>query len=194
MMYNAADMRADSLDDVRELALDARKNIDKIYVHWTAGRYGQAFDDYHICVDADGSIYIMCDFLEQRLAHTWRRNSRAVGVAMMCCYNADAGAGYNTNFKDYPPTQAQIESTAQVLAALCSCLNVSTNAIMTHCEAAIEDGYGPNSNDPDTRWDCWYLPDLPLTDKLLPGGDVLRGKAEFYLYTHSAQVGKKWEN
>ena len=28
--------------------------IKKMAKHWTAGHYGQVFDDYHLCVDQDG--------------------------------------------------------------------------------------------------------------------------------------------
>lgn len=54
---------------------------------------------------------------------------------------------------------------------------------MTHAEAAIADGYGPCSGDGEMRWDLWFLPDLPLTDILLPGGEVLRGKAAWYIHS-----------
>ena len=32
---------------------------------------------------------------------------------------------------------------------------------MTHCEAALLDGYGPYSGDAETRWDLWYMRDSP---------------------------------
>ena len=55
-MYLARDMTPDSLDDVRRLAENARGFIDHIYLHWTAGWYGQCYDDYHICIDEHGEI------------------------------------------------------------------------------------------------------------------------------------------
>jgi len=61
--------------------------ISRIYLHWTAGRYDQLFGDYHICIDGDGGVHRMADF-ETKLAHTWRRNSNAVGIALCCCYQA----------------------------------------------------------------------------------------------------------
>ena len=90
------------LDAVISLAQQARGNIKHIYLHWTAGRYNQVFDDYHL------------------------------------------------------------------------------STVMTHQEAAALDGYGPFSGDPQTRWDLWYLPDLPLSAQLKHGGYVLRGKAIWY--------------
>ena len=51
---------------------------------------------------------------------------------------------------------------------------------MTHCEAAFQDGYGPGDDDPEMRWDLWFLPDVALHGELYPGGDLIRGKAIFY--------------
>ena len=28
----------------------------KVYLHWTAGKYDQTFNDYHLCVTGDGDI------------------------------------------------------------------------------------------------------------------------------------------
>ena len=48
----------------------------------------------------------------------------------------------------------------------------------THCEAAEEDDYGPTTT--CERWDLWYLPDIPATEELKPGGEVIRGKAAWW--------------
>lgn len=37
-----------TLDELRQLAARARGNIDKIYLHWSAGYYHQFFSDYHL--------------------------------------------------------------------------------------------------------------------------------------------------
>lgn len=34
-------------DDIIDMAREAAGSIDTIYLHWTAGHYGQIFDDYH---------------------------------------------------------------------------------------------------------------------------------------------------
>jgi len=44
--------------------------------------------------------------------HTWRRNSRAIGIAMMCAYNAQANDGWNSDLGDEPPTSIQITALA----------------------------------------------------------------------------------
>ena len=108
-----------TLAELREMAREAKGYIDNIYVHWTAGRYHQFFDDYHLNVDADGSIYACTEDLTELLAHTWHRNSRAIGICMAGCYNAKPYSGYNTDFGDYPPTQDQIDGVAKAVAVLC---------------------------------------------------------------------------
>nr|DAO65984.1 MAG TPA: N-acetylmuramoyl-L-alanine amidase [Caudoviricetes sp.] len=173
-------MRKITLDELREMAQAAKGYIDKIYVHWSAGRYHQFFDDYHINVDADGSIYASTEDLTELLAHTWHRNSRAVGICMAGCYGAEAHSGYNTDFGDYPPTQDQIDGVAKVVAVLCEELDLPIDYahVKTHCEAAEEDDYGPSTT--CERWDLWYLLDAPLTDELKLGGQVIRGKAAWW--------------
>lgn len=185
-MYPASDMTPDGLDDVRRLAQNARGFITDLYLHWTAGWYGQCYDDYHICIDRDGSIYIMCDQLYRRKNHTWRRNTNAVGVSLCCCADAAAGSdleGKQINLGSAPPTQEQIEVMAQVTAVIADecdlCLD-NNEHVMTHCEAAFKDDYGPGSGDPETRWDLWKLPDYCGDGKMTDGGSLLRGKAAWY--------------
>ena len=39
-----------------ELAALGRNRISQIYLHWTAGRYGQLYDDHHFNIDAGGMV------------------------------------------------------------------------------------------------------------------------------------------
>ena len=48
-----------------ELVALGHNRISQIYLHWTAGRYGQLYDDYHFNIDADGSIYQTCTQLTE---------------------------------------------------------------------------------------------------------------------------------
>ncbi len=173
-------MKEITLDELKEMAQEAKGYIDKIYVHWTAGRYHQFFADYHINVDADGKLYASTDDLTEVLAHTWHRNSRAIGIALACCYGAEANSGEDANLGDYPPTQEQIDGVAKAIVVLCKELEIPIDYdhIMTHCEAAEEDDYGPSTT--CERWDLWYLPDTPGSTELKPGGDVIRGKAAWW--------------
>ena len=153
--------------------------IDRVYLHWTAGRYGQVYSDYHICIDDDGKIYMPSDNLLICRSHTWRRNSEAVGIALCCCYGAIANEGRDADFGDYPPTEKQIEVMSQIVALLNKYGEVSLDDVYTHCEIARIDGYGPYSGDSETRWDLWFLPDYDGV--MRNGGDVIRGKAAWYL-------------
>ncbi|MDD4599555.1 hypothetical protein SDC9_04072 [bioreactor metagenome] len=171
-----------SLGELRDRALTDRdelwqtaRSVDreaKLYLHWTAGRYGQFYDDYHINIDADGSVYITADNLAEIKAHTWRRNTGAIGIALACC----AGATSNS-LGDEPPTDIQIECLAQVVAVLCTCMDIPLNGahVMTHAEAANLDDYGPDTT--WERWDLWFLKD---GDQPGSGGDIIRGKASWY--------------
>lgn len=166
-----------TLDELRQLAARARGNIDKIYLHWSAGYYHQFFSDYHLNIDSDGAVMATTDDLTEYKAHTWRRNSRAIGIALACCVDAVAYADGSIDFGNVPPTELQIDSMAKVVAVLCEALGLDINAdaVMTHAEAADLDDYGPATT--FERWDLWKLPDLPGDGKLKPGGDVIRGKA-----------------
>lgn len=166
-----------TLDELRVMARAAKNKIDHIYLHWTAGNYHQFDDDYHLCIDNDGAIIATTDDLSELKAHTWRRNSDAIGIAMCCCVGAVAYSADNIDYGDQPPTPEQIDTMSKVVAVLCEELGLEINRrnVMTHCEAAEIDGYGPSTT--CERWDLWRLKDIPGDGLLKDGGDVIRGKA-----------------
>lgn len=92
-------MRHVSVEELRQMASDCRESIwaqaqaigrePKIYLHWTVGHYGQFWDDYHVQIDEDGEIYVYGE-LDEILAHTWRRNTGAICVTLLCGYLASA--------------------------------------------------------------------------------------------------------
>ena len=192
-------MRRVTCAELRELAAAYRVPLiyaaarcareTKVYLHWTAGHYGQFFADYHVQIDADGAIYVIgAGALDEVLAATYLRNSGSVSIALLCAYGAttdDLGAE--------PPTAAQIESMAMATAALADglWLTIDKERILTHGEAADnEDGvrshvpYGPRTT--CERWDLEYLGMAeslvfnPWATNGSRGGDVLRGKAQYY--------------
>lgn len=95
---------------------------------------------------------------------------------------------------DYPPTAAQIEAMAQVVAVLAKALwlTIDRDRVLTHAEAAdnvdgllpVGDEYGPQTT--CERWDLQYLgtDESPqwTTDYDDPwtGGNIIRGKAIWY--------------
>lgn len=161
----------------------------KIYLHWTAGRYGQMYDDYHLNIDQDGSIWASTDDFSETLSHTWHRNTASIGITLCCGYGATT-----EDLGEYPPTVAQIDSVAQVIAVLAPALwlTIDSKRVLTHAEAADNidgllpegDEYGPNNG--CERWDLQFLgtDESPewTTDYSDPrtGGNVIRGKANFY--------------
>lgn len=192
-----------TLEELRLFALRAVGLINAIYLHWTAGRYNQCFDDYHLNIGKDGEIYLTCKDLTELKAHTWHRNSNSAGVTLCCAYEATAGyqqsnAPPNINYGPYPPTQKQIETMAKVIAVITEALDmdISEETVLTHQEAATLDSYGPGSGDAETRWDLWYLPDLPATERLVQGGRVLRGKAIWYRarFLQEKKEKEQWHN
>jgi hypothetical protein len=160
----------------------------KLYLHWSAGHYGQFFDDYHINIDQEGSIYVSTDDLSAVKSHTYKRNTGAIGIALACCNKATTN-----DLGPEPPTTAQVESISQVITVLCEALDLTCDIyrVMTHAEAADNlDGYNPGYTDytgyPNNtygpasnceRWDLWKLKtgDVPGS-----GGNTLRGKAIWY--------------
>ena len=168
--------------EIYDMAVDAAGEICVLFLHWTAGHYDQFFADYHLLVDRNGSMVRTTNDLTMYRAHTWRRNTAAIGIALTCAYQAQANSGFDTDFGPEPPTAQQLETTAQLIAVLCKTLQLPLTSmnVMTHQEIATLDGYGPYSGDPDTRWDLWYLPDSAENGAMRPGGYVLRGKALWY--------------
>jgi len=155
------------------MAEAARGAIDKIFLHWSAGHYGQPFPDYHLNIDADGTIIASVDDLTITLSHTWHQNSGAVGVAILCCAFANT-----TSLGDEPPTEAQIDMMAKVTAELCTGLGIlcDFDHVRTHAEQADLDGYGPATT--CERWDLWFLSDGQARGS---GGNLIRTRAQTYM-------------
>lgn len=186
-------MRTVTLQQIKQLALSSKDallskaqalNRDiKIYAHWTAGRYMQFFEDtpdYQFLIDGNGTIYLKEEDLSAVIPHTYMRNSGAVAIALCAAYN-----GTTNDLGDFPPTAAQIEALAQLVAVLIQAFNLicDINHVLTHAEAAdnkdglaTHDPYGPDST--CERWDLWFLKN---DDAAWSGGDIIRGKANFYL-------------
>ena len=161
------------------LAQEARGSIHHLYLHWTAGRYHQFFDDYHLNVDEDGQVYRTCHCLSEHKSHTYKRNTGAVGIALCCALDASWNATL-PQFGTVPPTQKQLNSLAWIVAILCTELGlvINSDTVMTHGEAAYRDGYGPGSGDPETRWDLFWV--LDERGEFRQGGVYVRELARQY--------------
>ena len=189
-------MRDIDFEELASMAADAKNALyakaggtPAIYLHWSAGHYNQTFDDYHINIKGNGDIVASTDDLSETLAHTYHRNTGAIGISLSCGYGANT-----KDLGDEPPTEAQIENMAYAVAVICYVLDIPIDKmhVMTHGEAADnEDGrcphepYGPRTT--CERWDLEYLgteesPSFnPWADDGSRGGDVIRGKANWYM-------------
>lgn len=162
----------------------------KVYLHWTAGKYGQAFDDYHFCIDADGNIECTRDLTETPKA-TYYRNTGSVAIALECCAGAMAFDGIPpfTRLGAYPPTNAQVESMAMLMAMISDVFDIPIDIdhFLTHAEAADNmDGYNSHAPyGPDNGCERWDLAVISDDDEWYSGGQTLRGKALFYKYQNS---------
>jgi len=161
-------------DRIAELAAGCDRPV-RIFFHWTAGHYRQYFDDYHFNIDDDGTIVATTDDLAAIKAHTWHRNTGAVGIGLCCAYQANS----INNLGPEPPTAQQVDAAAQVAAVLCKVFDLQIDAdhVLTHAEAADLDGYGPNSAKCE-RWDLYVL---AAGDPAGTGGDLLRAAAQEYI-------------
>lgn len=160
----------------------------QIILHWTAGRYRQIFTDYHISIDDSGILH-KTNNLDYLVSATYLHNSGTIAVALNCCSGATP-----KNLGDYPPTRYQIETMARMIAIFADVMGVEIDKyhVLTHGEIADnEDGtffydpYGPKHT--CERWDLEFLGTdesnsfNPFDETGKRGGDVLRGKAIWYL-------------
>lgn len=190
-------MRKVTLAELKQIALQSKSNLwaaaktvgrdVKLYLHWSAGHYGQFSPAYHIHIDHDGSVYVNGNDLSRVLSHTYKRNTGAIGISLACCVGADTQGNWGVA----PPTSAQIEAMAQVVAILANALDLTIDIyrVMTHAEAAnnldgVNPGYEANGYQNGMygpgysceRWDLWFFPGVAKGE----GGNVLRGKANWY--------------
>lgn len=110
--------------------------------HWTAGPYGMGFKDYQILI-ADSYILVSQTFLNYALhQHTWRRNTRNIGIAYMAMMNAT-----ERNPGPCPVTAGMLERMGIVKAILTKHFNLGFHQFVDHAHWAHVDGY------PGQRWD-----------------------------------------
>ncbi|WP_251454807.1 peptidoglycan recognition protein family protein [Veillonella intestinalis] len=165
-------MRQIDFYELSDYTREAVYQINNIYLHWTAGRYDQAFGAYHINIDDVGNLWTDMDSLLDYKSHTWRRNSNSIGIALDCALGSSIDTNGNVRHQGFPPTDAQLDMMSKVVAKLCIELGVpiSSYRVMTHAEVADIDGYGIYGDDPDMRWDLYGL------------GDSIRARAMEYAH------------
>lgn len=158
--------------------------INKIVIHWTAGRYyPSSFEKqfYHYLVDKEGRIYngiyspednIDCRDNEYA-AHTGGGNTGAIGIAMC----AMSGFRSSTNVGNFPITPIQFEACMEYCAYLCKKykLDINPQTVMTHYE------FGQNHPKSTSfgKIDIIYLPPYSWVAKN-DIGSFIRSKVRWY--------------
>lgn len=163
--------------------------IERIYLHWSGGDYTTVYPSYHYCITYDPvrgveaiathdlranmrDVYL--DAAAEYAAHTYRRNSYAAGLSVMAMKDARP-----QDFGDFPLREDMIDAMCGVAAAIATQYGIPVDAehIMTHAEAAVQDGYFGSAE--DERWDIACLEPLARSltpDDALRTGDVLRDR------------------
>ena len=169
----------DDLTEIMNLAYAAKSDLYatadehnkpvQVILHWTAGKYYSYFSDYHINIDGDGDIHITQRDFAHTLPHNYYKNAASIGLTLCCAYNATTN-----DLGDYPPTEAQIEAMAKVMAVLSEALEIDIDIVHFPSHGSSADGldfeiyypdptgfpfnhYGPRSN--CERWDLQKIRD-----------------------------------
>ena len=197
--------KANDLTDIMNIAYASKYNLSQlaasrnkpvqIILHWTAGRYNQFFDDYHINIDSDGSYILTTEDFSEVKSHNWMKNTGSIAICLCCAYNANTN-----NLGDYPPTNEQIEAMAKVIAVITKALDIPIDIhhVCSHGTSADNEdyviyfpdytGYRNNTYGPKStceRWDLEYLgtnesPSFDPYNQSMRGDEVIRQKAKKY--------------
>jgi hypothetical protein len=191
------------------------QSLSRLYLHWTLSPFGCTFADYNGEVDFESGDWVMIVTHDPKdnatglagsvgAAHTWHRNTGALGVAI-----AGMTGATQQNFGPDGVTPVGLDHLCAAAAAFASRYRIdalstvthgSTHAdnngdlinttgehnILTHAECAIIDGYLCGfTADPDCRWDLGSLAalpaDTPLTKAMISRcGDALRQRVHAY--------------
>ena len=194
----------DDLTEIMNLAYAAKSRLYElaeannkpvqVVLHWTAGGYFTYYNDYSINIDADGDVHITNRDFAVSTGHNYMKNTASIGITLCCAYNATTN-----DLGDYPPTEAQIEAMAKIMAVLSEALEIDIDIhhMPTHGESADNQDYtiyysdptnyenntyGPQSN--CERWDLQiirrdneYITDY---DDPMTGGNQLRSLARAF--------------
>ncbi len=159
----------------------SKMSSKQIYLHWSGGSYFPASASYHTSITGDGKPHYMHPYTKFVNGHTWRRNSKGVAIsAMSMGHQPPEPYREALSWAQTPIKNIQINSMALEVARLAMAWgwkknDISIKNVLTHAEAAHEDGYGPGSGDRETRWDLWYL---KKGGKKWSGGQILRDLAK----------------
>jgi hypothetical protein len=174
-------------------ALGSGESISRIYLHWSVESQGCVDGAYNIVVPLQGGRFRAVIATSPRLnatnpvqdgyaAHTYERNSNAVGIAV----NGMDGAGVDgSNFGSDPVQLHAVEVMCAAAAAVALTYGIDASeqlsngefVIETHATVAVYDNYA------DERWDLGRLhpSPKPLTNaERTASAALLRARAHQY--------------
>lgn len=159
--------------------------LNKITIHWTAGRNkpsSHELECYHFLIDADGYLYkgkyapednIDC-YDGKYAAHCGGGNTGNIGVAFCGCYVPNGIPVKNTQF---PLTRKQMEKGFSFVAELCKKYNIpiTKSTVFTHYEFGLKHPKTSSAG----KIDITYMHPFPAETKD-SCGNFIRNKIRWY--------------
>lgn len=179
--------------ELLELARRAKGGRErKIFLHYTWGRWGEVFDEFHLCIDKAGEIYRpRCSLLDTLLE--WGDLAGAIHIALCCGRDlryTNNGAAFDERRRvlcgDYP-TELQITQLALTVAFL------SRGLAQDICYGNVRTMYEQHiarlsfTAGEDFERDLMWLPAREHSRELDFGGACVRRRARTYLQNLAEQ-------
>lgn len=162
--------------------------LNKITLHWTAGRNTPTADEkkhYHFLIDSKGALYKGTYAPEDNIncndgkysQHCGGGNTGNIGIAFCGCYVPNCIPVKNSNF---PLTRVQLERGFKLAADLCKKYNIPIDKdhVFTHYEFGKAH---PNTSSAG-KIDITYMHPFPTVNKTACG-DFIRSKIKWYFLT-----------
>jgi hypothetical protein len=154
----------------------ASSPMQQIYLHWAGTPYNSAPSVYNSIAKGDGTLVRNHAYGKRGLAHTYGRNSKGVGLSIAAMGVKGGKWSEKRAWKEFPPTNAQLNAMTAEAARIAIAWgwkksDINKSKILTHAEAALQDGYGPGSGDSQMRWDYHYMSPGGRPGS---GGEILR--------------------
>ena len=150
----------------------------RIFLHWSAGDYNQAYDSYHTIFLGNGQAVRNTPYGQDKNSHTAGGNTGSIGLSIA----AMKGGQENASSWPTPPTQAQIDAMTSEAARIALEWGMSPSDIdrmvMTHGEWERYATRNGILSAPAQRWDLDKLrpsdPNIDTRKIKSSGGNQLR--------------------
>jgi len=159
--------------------------LNKITIHWTAGRNipnAEEMKHYHYLIDSNGLLYKGFYAPEDNLncadgkyaQHCGGGNTNNIGVAFCGCY---VPKGVNVKDTKYPLSRKQLEKGFELCADLCKKYNIPIDK--THVFTHYEFGLAHPKTSSAGKIDITFMHPFPAENKNTCG-DFIRSKIKWY--------------